>query len=64
MSAERGWMAEPPPQRDWHTPGWLCEKGSGRSHFRSAKYAANSVDTGEAGRMTGGPSITGRNDRE
>ena len=40
MSAERGWIADPPPQREHHTPGWLSEKGTGRSHFHSDKYAA------------------------
>jgi hypothetical protein len=60
MSAERGWIVDPPlereltppshankwykmmgaaellpetPQREHHTPGWLSEKGTGRSHF-------------------------------
>jgi len=33
MSAERGWIADPPPQQEHHTPGWLSEKGTGRSHF-------------------------------
>jgi hypothetical protein len=40
MSAERGWIADLPPQREHHTPGWLSEKGTGRSHFHSDKYAA------------------------
>ena len=39
VSAERGWIADPPPQRQHHTPGWLSEKGTGRSHFHSDKYA-------------------------
>ena len=40
MSAERGWIGEPQPPQEWHTPGWLSEKGTGRSHFHSDKYAA------------------------
>jgi hypothetical protein len=28
MSAERGWIADPPPRREHHTPGWLSEKGT------------------------------------
>ncbi len=35
LSAERGWIGEPQPAKEWHTPGWLCEKGSGHSHFHS-----------------------------
>jgi hypothetical protein len=28
MSAERGWIVDPPPpQQEWHTPGWLEEGG-------------------------------------
>lgn len=34
MSAERGWIGEAQPEKDWHTPGWLSEKG-GPSHFHS-----------------------------
>jgi len=34
MSAQQGWITDnPPTQREWHTPGWLSEKGTGRSHF-------------------------------
>jgi hypothetical protein len=28
MSAERGWIGEPQPEKEWHTPGWLREKGT------------------------------------
>ena len=34
MSAERGWIGEPQPEKEWHTPAWLSEKG-GPSHFHS-----------------------------
>ncbi len=34
MSAERGWIGQPQPVKEWHTPGWLREKG-GPSHFHS-----------------------------
>lgn len=40
MNAERGWIADPPPQREHHTPGWLSEKGTGHSHFHPDKYVA------------------------
>jgi hypothetical protein len=30
MSAERGWIGEPQPAREWHTPGWVKEGGK---HF-------------------------------
>jgi len=30
MSAERGWIGEPQPIREWHMPGWV--KTGGR-HF-------------------------------
>ncbi len=33
MSAERGWIGDPQPEKEWHTPGWLSEKGTGHSHF-------------------------------
>lgn len=42
MSAERGWIGEPQPEKEWHTPGWLREKGSGRSHFHSPVQSATS----------------------
>ena len=35
MSAEKGWIGEPQPEKEWHTPGWLAEKGTGHSHFHS-----------------------------
>jgi hypothetical protein len=35
VGAERGWIGEPQPQKEWHTPGWLSEKGTGHSHFHS-----------------------------
>jgi hypothetical protein len=35
MSAKRGWIGEPQPEKEWHTPGWLREKGTGHSHFHS-----------------------------
>jgi hypothetical protein len=38
MSAERGWIADPPPQQEHHTPGWLGERGTGRSHFHPVKW--------------------------
>jgi hypothetical protein len=38
MSAERGWIGDPPPQQEHHTPGWLSEKGTGRSHFHPFKW--------------------------
>ena len=38
MSAERGWIADPPPQQEHHPPGWLSEKGTGRSHFHPYKW--------------------------
>lgn len=34
LSAERGWLGPPQPEKEWHTPGWLREKG-GPSHFHS-----------------------------
>ena len=41
MSAERGWIADPPPRPEHHTPGWLSEKGTGHSHFHSAAEQAH-----------------------
>jgi hypothetical protein len=35
MSAEKGWIGEPQPETQWHTPGWLSEKGTGFSHFHA-----------------------------
>ena len=35
LSAERGWIGLPQPTTEWHTPGWLAEKGTGHSHFHS-----------------------------
>ena len=26
MSAEKGWIGEPQPEKEWHTPGWLSER--------------------------------------
>jgi hypothetical protein len=40
MSAERGWIGEPQPEKEWHTPGWLREKGTGHSHFLSRRQSA------------------------
>jgi hypothetical protein len=39
MSAERGWIGEPQPEKEWHTPGWLREKGTGHSHFLSHRQS-------------------------
>ena|ERR1700758_2322966 len=30
MSAERGWIGEPQPPKEWHTPGWVK---TGGQHF-------------------------------
>jgi hypothetical protein len=35
VSAERGWIGDPQPEKEWHTPGWLREKGTGHSHFHN-----------------------------
>jgi hypothetical protein len=40
VSAERGWIGEPQPEKEWHTPGWLREKGTGHSHFLSHRQTA------------------------
>jgi hypothetical protein len=40
MSAERGWIGEPQPEKEWHTPGWLREKGTGHNHFLSHRQSA------------------------
>jgi hypothetical protein len=37
VGAERGWIGDPQPEKEWHTPGWLSEKG-GPSHFHSAIF--------------------------
>ncbi|OBB80297.1 hypothetical protein A5760_19615 [Mycobacterium colombiense] len=70
MSAERGWIGEPQPTKEWHTPGWLSEKGTGHSHFHSgistlnlteeqgAKSAESEIDHGHNGPW-GSPSGTG-----
>jgi hypothetical protein len=34
VGAERGWIGDTQPEKEWHTPGWLSEKG-GPSHFHS-----------------------------
>ncbi len=44
--AEHGWIGEPQPKREWHTPGWLSEKG-GPSHFHSG-ISSESVDGNNA----------------
>jgi hypothetical protein len=36
--AMRGWIGDPQPSEEWHTPGWLSEKGSGYSHFHPHAY--------------------------
>jgi hypothetical protein len=28
VGAERGWIGDPQPEKEWHTPGWLSEKGA------------------------------------
>jgi hypothetical protein len=33
MSAEKGWIGEPQPEKEWRTPGWLREMGTGHCHF-------------------------------
>lgn len=30
MSAERGWIGDPQPPKEWHTPGWVK---TGGQHF-------------------------------
>ena len=40
MNAERGWLGEPQAKKEWHTPGWLREKGTGHSHFLSHRQSA------------------------
>jgi hypothetical protein len=30
MSAEKGWIADPQPSVEWHTPGWVK---TGGQHF-------------------------------
>ena len=50
MSAEKGWIGEPQPKKEWHTPGWLSEKGTGHSHFHPeldiAKLRAATAELG------------------
>ena len=31
---------KPQPEKEWHTPGWLAEKGTGHSHFLSHRQTA------------------------
>ena len=26
MNAEKGWIGEPQPEKEWHTPGWLARE--------------------------------------
>lgn len=40
MSAKRGWIGDPQPDKEWHTAGWLREKGTGHSHFHSRGQSA------------------------
>jgi hypothetical protein len=47
MGAERGWIVDPPPQREHHTPGWLSEKGTGRSHFHPEPLEEQDADAKE-----------------
>jgi hypothetical protein len=67
MSAEKGWIGEPQPEKEWHTPGWLSKKATGHSHFHPKQgieldIAKLRADTDEAGWMTGAPWITGGRD--
>jgi hypothetical protein len=39
VGVERGWIGEPQPEKEWHTPGWLREKGTGHSHFSHRQSA-------------------------
>jgi hypothetical protein len=40
-SAERGWIGEPQPPREWHTPGWVKTGGRHLPPLRVAeRYAA------------------------
>jgi hypothetical protein len=48
MSAERGWIGDPQPEKEWHTPGWLREKGTGYSHFHSGMSTLELAEEQEA----------------
>jgi hypothetical protein len=37
MSAERGWIGEPQPPKEWHTPGWV--KTGGRHFVHCSRQA-------------------------
>ena len=50
MSAGRGWIGEPPPQSEHHCPGWLSEKGTGRSHFHPEVPTQDTEYGGKPGR--------------
>jgi hypothetical protein len=38
MSAERGWIGDPQPPKEWHTPGWVKTGGRHFVHFRKAGH--------------------------
>ena len=37
MSAERGWISDPQPPKEWHTPGWV--KTGGRHFVHRSRQA-------------------------
>ena len=40
MSAERGWIGEPPPPTEWHMPSWVR---TGGRHFGPPSTDADEV---------------------
>jgi hypothetical protein len=47
MSAERGWIGDPQPEKEWRTPGWLSEMG-GPNHFHSGVSTLKLTEEQEA----------------
>lgn len=41
MSAERGWIGDPQPPKEWHMPGWVKTGGRHFVHSRQADREAS-----------------------
>jgi hypothetical protein len=59
MNAERGWIGDPQPPKEWHTPGWVK---TGGQHFVNCR--ANECHVHCCGQRSGGRSASGRPPRE
>ncbi len=45
MSAERGWIGDPQPPKEWHIPGWV--KTGGRHFVHCSRQADREASKGQ-----------------